>query len=764
MPPIYLNNLNSGTKSDYFFKNYYFLTDTMIPTQGSNNPLYSGHLKGNEELYVKNDSLVVIHGRKGNVFSMELQHIRCAYPTSHDTVRIFWRAPKDKSHSPWKYWHRYHYDFKLDLKKSYPEKKQRKIAEKTEAKRLANLLSYAIQNNHNTNTHNTKGYLAMHTGEYLMNSYEGQCKYGQGTMLITNLGIYFVVDHQGLCFDLPLDILDSYNFKNKTVKIHYHEPFWIDGYDKIINHNHKTDFRITSAPAQTVCDAIKKAYSDGGAKEARLLAQYTEKFGSMTRDEIYKEYHAGKYFTWKEIDNYFHILGKRRWGMPTTSEIGEYDNRVVFACMRTGISLDVAGDLTEKDRAMREDSVRYEERFKEHLVLYQPLIFDIMGIMTKNLGPDDTDKVHGDYNTYVLFDVIEELAKNGSVSESFEPASLIEWRQIAKDYSQKLISQNSPDGYNFRWRAEIFCPWSVDDAKRIMADKEYKSLLDAIKSLNEKYSDISPLFNGAQYAKTFEGDLRDEILLRGRRVYDEWCKSHPLSEHTDHTDRSWVQYTIDNLDEDLLEIERERFDFEKTPIDSMRDAEMESKNKKTRLERAIKPKSIPDEDIYVDAWYDKSKHSWFTTNPYFRITEPGIEIMSPDLCDQKFGYRATVFSEDTVELKHGYPAIYDKEAKWWILLSSIEDKFITPEMVDEKCFQHTLKYENVEPQITIANDGSLPLSTEREWFLKSKDDAFQGPLLPLNERIRRMIFREIVSFTVSITDEDKLQQTSLVPA
>ncbi len=725
----------------------------------SSQPLYCGHLRDNEELYVKDSSLVVIDDDKKNVFTVNLDVIRCAFPVSRDTVRIFWRAPKSKEGEQGRYHGRYHQDFRLDLGRSFPDRTQRRKAGRTESKRLANLLLVAVQKNHPKNRPNMEGYLAMHAGEHLMSRHDGECRFGKGQMLITNLGIYFVTFDRGLCLEMPLDILDSYDSRGRTVRIHYFEPTWRDGYDESSRRNRGIEIRVKSEPAESVCTSIAKAYSDGGAKEIRTLATYTEEFGSMTPEEIYAQYYSGKYGTFKRINDYLAILAKRRWGSPTTKEIGECDARVVLACLCTGIPLEVAGDLTRRDRKIREDILRYGRRFEQYNMEHQSLLAEAMKIVTENLQEEDSQRVRDGCNPYIIFDTIQEIARNGSVPESFRPQSLVEWQQFKKEINEKITVQeldDLPDGFSFAWTDEIFCPWGADEAKRIASEKDYSLILAAIASLDAAYEDIEKFQSGPMYAKTFEREQRQEAKLRARRVYDTWCKSNPPSQWTDHTDRGWVQHVIEGLDEGRLELRREHFGSQKTAIDEIRDAEMESQNTKTRLERAIKPKGIPEEDTYADAWHDQSRHMWFTTNPYFRISEAGLEVMGPDKCELKFGYRATVFSEDAVGIRHGYPAVYNEKRGWWVLLCTISDENITKEMADEKRTHRTLRYETVEPDLVITNAGTLGYATEKEFVLQTEGDSFWGSPLPLNERIRRLLFAETASYDVAITKKEHL--------
>ncbi len=733
----------------------------MIPTI-SGNPLYTGHLKGNDELYVTNDQLIIIHQKKGNRFTMNLSDIRCAFPISHDVVRIFWRATKSKGDYMWTYWNRYQKDFKLDLKKSFPDKKERQNAEKTESKKLTNLILHAIQQTHSINKPNMKGYLAMHTGEYLMSSHMGQCKFGKGDVLITNLGVYFVTFDKGLCFDMPLDLLDSYDFKNKTVKIHYYEPMWQDGRDEIHRKNHNIEIRVTGS-AQDVVYSISKACTGGGVKEIRTLAKYADIFGNMASDEIYAQYFSGKHGVFKEIDDYLAILAKRKWGVPPTPEIGLRDAKVVLACLCAGVSLDVAGNMTAKDKQFRENIVRYHTQYEEYIGKCGVLLTDIMDIVTKNLESDDSEKIQKQCNPFIIFDTVKEIAKNGSIPESFNPDSLIEWIQFKNEVNTKITQQKlltMPYGYDFEWTDDIFCPWSVEDAKRIVSDTDFLKILKSIELLNAQYPDIDKFQPSFMYAKTFEMDHCEAIKVRVRRVYDRWCESNPLSGLTNPADRKWVKHLTDNLNETNLEIRRDHFGSELSAVEEIRDLEMESQNIKSRLERTKLPDKIPVDDVYGDAWFDQNYGKWFTTNPYFRIEESSLALMTPDECEQTYGYRAFVFDIDTVKMIHEYPAIFNPKIQWWVLLSTVPDDKITEKMVKEKFVYDTLRYEAVESDVSISNEGTIAYATEKELSLQTFND--EGPLLPLDERIRRFIFAETTGFTVLITEEDMKQENSTI--
>ena len=744
---------------------------------GDNQVLCTRYLK-DAELYISNGILQIAH-KEHEIFTLDLGYLRCATPISGDTVRIFWRiyhsGSSNDNHNrnnnnnlqQSNRTRRYQYDITLDLKRMFSNKRQRRLAYTTESKKLANMLLDISQMTHKVKEPNRLGYLAMHAQERIIKSFDGECKFGKGTLFLTNLGMYFVTGH-GLCFDMPLDILDSHHAKNKTVIIYYFEPTWgnDDGYDKPNKKHRKIEIRIKGVTAHAVSDSIAKVYSDSGAQEARQLSVLTEQFGMMSADELYFEYYdGGKHDdTVRPIHNYISLLAQRQWGTPTTQEVADSDAAVIRVCLFTGTPIDVAGDLTDKDRQFREDTIKYHEQYMEYKEQFDALWQDAAGLITANLSEEDATSVL-QCNPYVILDTIIEFAKTKKISDKFTPASAIHWQQYKKNTDDAIISQELSDypyGVESLYNEGIPCPWSVDDAKAIVANPDFLAMVDTIESLNQKY-DMRIYTNSRLFAKTFEREQRYEISLRVRRVYDHWCKTNNLQDLNlyDTTD-TWIQLALSNLNLARLEAYQRHFGYEATPADELREAEMASQNTLIRLERAVKPAGIPDCDIYTDAWHDRERRLWFTTNPYPRISESGVQTMNFDECEQKFGYRATVFLDSVVKLKHGYPAVYDKDKGWWVLLCTMWDRVLTRRLVNDKRMRDTLRYNNVEPVISIADDGSLAYETEGEYVLESVIGNNRKKALPINERIRRFIFTYAATHTVKTVDEDYTKDLQFV--
>lgn len=739
--------------------------DIMIPTQ-TGKTLYSGHLKKDNKLYVSDTSLVVINNKKGNVFELTLGAIRCAYPTGHDTVKIFWRAEKAMNER-FVGWYMYNKEFKLDLKKSFPDKTERKQAEKTQAKKLANVLLHAIQKNHKNNEPNMKGYVAMHDDEYVLgvDSIDYYDLDG-GKVIITNMGIYFVGERKGLILDLPMDFLESYDVETKSIiKLHYYEPTWQPGYDRIYKNNCNIEIALSEKNADAVYETINKSFTNSGTQIIRTLKDFKDKFGSIPHDQLYKEFCKGKEGDHNEYDVYLHLLAEKKWGQPSTPAVQELDRDVIRACQYTGISTDVVGDLSDFEKSERIVVKEYVKNYEECMKRYTPLLEDINKIITQNLNDDDTKTISEFQKLNITHDVLIELVTKGEVLETFEPESLLRWRSWSNNVNKAICyagSPNFPNGVFFKWHYEAHCFWTVDDAKRILEDKDYIAIRETMERLRKEFSTTVVELEPFTFAAMFHRKSQHEMLGKSNLIYKEWCKTHPLNENIDHNDNSWVEYIIENLDEERGEIEATFKNREMTAIETLRDLVRRSDIIKNTLERTVKPKNIPDDDIYVDAWHDKAKHRWFTTNEYFKINEAELHVITPEACEQKYGYKAFVYSEDAVQMKHGYPAIYDEKNKEWILLSTINEEVLTYDMVFDKRNNNTLTYELIEPHISFGNSGVMNCWTERENFLGTQHNT-NGTLFPLNERIRRFLFIHQAHMSAGVTKEDIETQPTAMP-
>ena len=228
-----------------------------------------------------------------------------------------------------------------------------------------------------------------------------------------------------------------------------------DGYDDASKEERKAEIRIRDGAVHAVCLSIAKVYGDSDAREARRMAVLAEQFGAMTADQMYNEYFAdGKIGEMdRPVNEYVGMLAKKRWGVPTTQEVADCDAAVIRACIFTGIPADVAGEMTDADRKIREDTVEYNAKYIKYKKDFDVLRQEMIGIAAANLSDADHRKVMFQCNPYVVCDTIVEMAEKGCIAESFQPESLTEWQRFKSRVNEEIMQQlyDLPSGIDFKW-------------------------------------------------------------------------------------------------------------------------------------------------------------------------------------------------------------------------------------------------------------------------------------------------------------------------
>ena len=213
-----------------------------------------------------------------------------------------------------------------------------KAEKRPEAQRLSRILVETAQKRHGITARDVAEPLAMHAGEQMIQTWDAECKFGRGTLFLTNFGIYFVAGKKGLCLDMSLDVLDSYRADEKTVTIYYFEPQWKDGYDNASRNDRKAEIRIRDGTVHAVCLCIARVYGDSDAREAREMAVLAEQFGARTASEMYNEYFADgkKKRDGQASQRVYPNTCQKEVGVPTTQEVADCDAAVIRACIFTG--------------------------------------------------------------------------------------------------------------------------------------------------------------------------------------------------------------------------------------------------------------------------------------------------------------------------------------------------------------------------------------------------------------------------------------------
>lgn len=718
--------------------------------------VYTGHLENDKKLYVTNSSVMIV-GVNGVEFELGIGIINCVMPRD-TTVRVSWRAPKQITDDrPELQWSIYVHDLELDLERMYPDKKVRKAAEKTEAPHLAMVIQKTAQSAHTMNTPLPNDYLIMRTGEHLVKTYQGLGIWGTGKFYITNMAVYFVINRTGLVYAMPFELFDGVDYTNDTLKLYTFEPIWIAGHEPSERKHRMTLIRLIGADSQETCDILAKQFKTGGTQEEKQFAEFVNKYGNMTPDQLHKETYTrpadGNY---SPMSHYMELLAQRKWGLPPVFEVASWDMQAVRACLCHGISLDVAGDLTKDDAMYR---TKLEDWIKEHAIMESKTASiknDLYSILTENLDKDAAENVRNT-NMFLLDDIIKEIAANDILRPSFGPES-IKIKKRWADSIRKSIKSNNKLKHLLDTNTDFPNYWSQGEADKILKNSTYQKSVNTLGEMMQKY-DPEYLgripYSADLYHQSFHDAHEKEALARTRRVYDEWSRTHEVPQFSDATSTEWVEYLIENMDEDKVTAMDSYFGWIPSHFTILRDGITAAKNTAARIERTVLPKGIEQGMLYTDTWRDSEKQMWFTTNPSEAIAETVLATMTHDQCSQKYGFRALAFPESMIEMKHGQPAVYNKDRGVWIILSTVDDEDITKEMYEER-IRNDLVYSTRQMQISIMNDGAVRNMTKKE--LEWANEVFSlGPVLPLGERMRRVMFVILLSGKIPPNHEEMMQ-------
>lgn len=192
-----------------------------------NDVIYNCHIKKDVELYVTSEALVAVGKHESGFSQMSIKMIRCALPFG-EMIKLFWRRPGRLGGESEDRWIDGKVEFVLDLKKMYPDRKERNNAKKTEATRLAMIILKTAQDAYTGNTPIPNDCLAMHANEHLVKSYKCFAKGAYGKLYITNLGVYFVVNGIGLAFSMSFEYISGATHDAYVIKLYFLVPKWVN--------------------------------------------------------------------------------------------------------------------------------------------------------------------------------------------------------------------------------------------------------------------------------------------------------------------------------------------------------------------------------------------------------------------------------------------------------------------------------------------------------------------------------------------------------
>lgn len=778
----------------------------------------SAYLKGGRELYVRSDALAVSDRDGRAVLGIDAGDVRSAVAPNARTVRVTWAAGRSVPED----WDagatggRSYCDLELDLKRMYPDRADRRAAEGAEAPSLARAIvavararlaslagrrwradaaqllgdaareaggadgaaaaAEAAASGGALEAGPCSGSLVVGPGERVFGEYAGaQWLHGDGTACVTDRGVYLVDPDRGLCLDLPFELFEGCSVSNRTVSVRYvgRERGGRGG---------SFDLRVPGSGAAALAGDIREAYSRCGEADARRLEELEAKFARLAPPELLVEAY-GKQREWegeRVLDEYAKLLAARRWGAWYGSGSALYDHRVAAACVLAGVPVEAAGSLTGDDRRMHAALRGHAEARAEYEERIRPLLADLFGLQTDGLPESEKRALLSVPHWRIIHETMEEAARSGRRPDSsFVPQTARRYELLAADIGARRVGGGEED-----WDADAGrrvlgmgragwaspCPWTADEAARVLARPGYAETLaecDAVRAEYGMLDIVSPRALSVLAGRR----LLEGARIRAARAYEAWAsrvggasggggggaapgelRARSLPPFDDPYDYSWMQYLIDNMSRTADELIRIRRGDGMTMSRRLREAHARSQEARARVAGPAVPPSAPRGGVHGDAWHDPDARLWFTANPLEGVADSPLAAAGPDECERLHGVRATAFAERDVTVRHGMPAVRDGRAGLWALLPTVPDASITREMIIDM-ERGSLDYACAEAEACITNEGLLCEYTHAEYAIicgsgaldmpvgsEAREWAIGSAVLPLSERMRRFEF------------------------
>ena len=298
---------------------------------------------------------------------------------------------------------------------------------------------------------------------------------------------------------------------------------------------------------------------------------------------------------------------------------------------------------------------------------------------------------------------------------------------------------------------------------------EYIQLVNQFEDLKVKHS--KELEDAKNKEKIIQHTAWKFYDRRVKIIYQEWCKTHPLTDYTDVKSNDWLEYLINilNNEKGRNTIQGNLYEFLNERLN------IKNRNEST-LHNFSPPAHIPKEDIYNNCWFDKQYDMWYTSND--NLNEKLREKVDSDLDESQsnIGLRVWGFKKEKVTMVCGWPTVTitnknmvgdykyvinygDREEGKNRMIRVLKDyqmciPILNDDDINEKMvvISDTLiddynepidmrvyfKYETSSIQFAIRTDGDYVSSTVTKQNLSEQLWNFVD--IPLAERIRRFIF------------------------
>ena len=702
---------------------------------------------------------------------IKLDGIVCVFPLKKDVIRIQWRQKNEIE----PFHHQdlmYARDFKLDLKSMYSDRKLRGNA----CVELCRKIIEYINTHHNRK--NSEGWLVLQPHEQIKKLFSAKIKQGKGTAYLTNLGVSFVHESEGIFFWMGYNQIISWRIhKSRNIRLEHQHLWWWKNTGKEEWLVTNSDFKIEDkTDPQLLYDTIYKCLNNSDNDTTRDIEEIVE----ITKSWQPKDFlDYGNYRLYDFYHTFYEEL-LQKWFkdayLPPSfyktednnkREIAKKYQNYCFWYVREKILADYAPAIAVNKQNTFTNSKTYpkiEMDLMALLVCCHALsipteqIFQFSDSFKETLkrGNEDVHKWSKEVDECVnhqsiLDEISEKYQKLGKVEDMSNDKEFV---FHAEQFHKHLLKQFVDDDWIKLVESQYYRHDSNDTAILDKDGKQSKGIMDPVYYNNnltwiERYHPESPTYIS-------------DILYRN--LYNIWKQEQPLTDYISDKETSWLDYQMDDLPYDIIRVNYDNglvnVEMTRPMLKAFSDKAVVNSNE---LESFVTPEQILKADIIsADCFYHYKDKIWFTRNPDVMPLLEDVATVSKNECESKYGFVGLGFSEDKVQKIEGIPAVMCSEnvvAKLEyagksvpIMLKLITDEELTLELMD-KYGAGEIHFSCFSLMYSLMNDGRYMPVTYRWCELRTKQPNDEE-MLPLAERMRRNKFSLIVGRLVSVKKED----------
>ncbi len=257
-------------------------------------------------------------------------------------------------------------------------------------------------------------------------------------------------------------------------------------------------------------------------------------------------------------------------------------------------------------------------------------------------------------------------------------------------------------------------------------------------------------------------------------VYKRWCEKNPLQDFTDEYNDGWFKYLVKELNPYYCKDCGARFRNHSSKSDVYTPDSDANNNREykimletlanrdrnhTIIANFVAPDYIEQQHIYNNCWYDAKRKMWYVQNDNLIDILQSIADSDQEQSESVIGRRVWGFKEERVEMFCGFPSIRYKgiysTTPVEITTSRVTGQVIhrmSPETINyilpilresditsEIAIRRSSTYYDTDALNYVSDSSGRTIMTTPK-MAKFRNERYEYADIPLNERIRRVVF------------------------